>query len=110
MSTFTRVVPFAFVLALASGVWAEDQQPKGGVSRDLEAQFKALDRDGDGFVSQAELKPNQSLAAGFKDADKNGDGKLDLSEFQSLQASASTDRSLGSAPPSGAAGSTGTAK
>jgi Ca2+-binding EF-hand superfamily protein len=82
------------------------ERPVGGVSRDLQKEFKDLDRDGDGFLSRAEVEQNSSLKAKFEAADKNGDGKLDLSEFQVLEAEASPDRSLGSASPveKGAAG------
>jgi hypothetical protein len=82
------------------------QPPVGGVSRDLQKEFKDLDRDGDGFLSRAEIEQSSSLKAKFEAADKNSDGKLDPSEFQALEAEASTDRSLGSASPieRGAAG------
>jgi hypothetical protein len=75
------------------------QQAVGGASRDLEKEFKEVDRDGDGFVSRAEVEQNSKLKAKFEGADKNGDGKLDLSEFQVLEAEASPDRSLGSVSP-----------
>lgn len=71
----------------------------GGVSRDLQKEFKDLDRDGDGFLSRAEVEQNGKLKSKFETADKNGDGKLDQSEFQVLEAEASPDRSLGSASP-----------
>jgi EF hand domain-containing protein len=87
----------AFVLS--STAYAEDAKSQGGVSRDLDKQFKALDRNGDGFLSREELAGNKAFASGFKDADKNGDGKLDMSEFQALEANSSQDRSLGSVAP-----------
>jgi hypothetical protein len=74
----------------------------GGVSRDLEQEFKAMDRNGDGFLSREELEQNASLKANFAEADKNRDGKLDMAEFQSLEATVSPDRSLGSIPATGA--------
>ena len=72
---------------------------KGGISTQMEKDFRNLDRDGDGYLSKAELKGQKKLLAKFADADKNHDGKLDLSEFQVLQAEASPDRSLGAAEP-----------
>ena len=72
----------------------------GGVSRDLEKEFKALDRNGDGYLSREEV--GDSMRAGFEGADKNRDGKLDLAEFQALEANTSPDRSLGSVPATGA--------
>ena len=81
--------------AAASG----SSKAAGGVSRDLEKEFKALDRNGDGYLSREEVEQNSALKSGFQDADKNRDGKLDLSEFQAMEANSSPDRSLGSTPP-----------
>jgi len=90
----------------ASAAAGSAQPPVGGVSRDLQKEFKDLDRDGDGYLSRAEIEQNSNLKEKFDSADKNGDGKLDQSEFQVLEAEASPDRSLGSASPveKGAAG------
>jgi hypothetical protein len=82
----------------ASAAAGSSKAPTGGVSRDLEKEFKALDRDGDGFLSRSEVEQNSALQSGFQAADKNGDGKLDMSEFQAMEANASPDRSLGSVP------------
>ena len=41
--------------------------------------FEAIDRNGDGRLSQAEI--GQHLAARFARADRNGDGELDLAEL-----------------------------
>jgi hypothetical protein len=71
----------------------------GGVSRDLQKEFKDLDRDSDGFLSRAEVEGNTNLNGKFETADKNGDGKLDMPEFQVLEAEGSPDRSLGSVSP-----------
>ena len=100
-------VGFVFASQAALGQTEPQKGAPGGASRDLEQQFKALDRDGDGFLSRAEVEQNASLAAALRDADKNGDAKLDLSEFRVLQATGSPDRSYGAAPATGAgAGST----
>ena len=85
---------------LAGPAWAQTEQAKaGGVSRDLEKEFTALDRNADGFVSRDELSGNEAFARGFDAADKNGDGKLDRAEFQALEAEGSPDRSLGAVSP-----------
>jgi hypothetical protein len=102
---------------MAASAQADDKRPEsassgateakasaGGVSRDLEKEFRALDKNGDGFLSQDELSGNARLAGGFAAADKNGDGKLDMAEFQALEANTSADRSLGSAPANEQAG------
>jgi len=78
---------------------ADDAKPQGGVSRDLEQQFKALDRNGDGFISRDELMADKALSGGFNSADGNRDGKLDMPEFQALEANRSPDTSLGSVSP-----------
>ena len=100
-------------LLCASPTHAQDAKPQGGVSRDLEKQFKALDRNGDGFISRDELMADKSLSGGFNTADKNRGGKLDMPEFQALEANRSPDRSLGSVAPqeqdeAAGAGATGT--
>ena len=82
-----------------SAAYAGDEKPQGGVSRDLEQQFKALDRNGDGFISRDELMADKALSGSFNDADKDRDGKLDMSEFQALEGNRSPDRSLGSVAP-----------
>jgi hypothetical protein len=100
MTKIKQSVPILLgAFLFASTAYADDTKPQGGVSRDLEQQFKALDRNGDGFLSTEELAGNKAFAGGFKDADKNGDGKLDMSEFQALEANSSRDRSLGSVAP-----------
>ena len=65
---------------------------------DSEKDFRALDRNGDGFLSRDELESSKVLAVRFDAADKNRDGRLDLAEFQNLEADASSDRVAGSAP------------
>jgi hypothetical protein len=78
---------------------ASSSKAEGGVSRDLVKEFKALDGDGDGYLSKSEVSSTPALVSGFDAADKNGDGKLDQAEFQALEANTSSDRSLGSASP-----------
>lgn len=113
MTKIKRAVPLLLAAFLVgSAAYAQNVRPSGGVSRDLDKQFKAMDRNGDGFLSSEELAADKALAEGFKDADKNGDGRLDLAEFQALEANASRDRSLGSVAPeeeSRASGAGGTA-
>jgi hypothetical protein len=114
MARLTKAVPILIgALCLLPGAYADSprdssagssaatsssNKPVGGVSRDLEKEFKALDRDGDGFLSRSEVEQKSALQSGFQAADKNADGKLDMSEFQAMEATASPDRSLGSVP------------
>jgi len=65
-------------LALAVGsAYAEDK-----IGKDKnDPGFAALDKDKDGYISQAEAKANPELSKKFKEADKDGDGKLSRSEY-----------------------------
>lgn len=49
---------------------------------DVVRAFRALDRDGDGFVSREEARRDDAVARAFDLADRNGDGKLDPEEFR----------------------------
>jgi Ca2+-binding EF-hand superfamily protein len=69
---------------LSSGAYAKDKAPK----KTPEEIFKALDTDGDGFLSKDEFmaqvkKPEQKerFEKRFAKLDTNGDGKLSLEEF-----------------------------
>ena len=81
-----------------SGADPVDAKSTPASMSDSEKEFRALDRNGDGFLSRSELESSKVLAARFDSADKNRDGKLDLAEFQGLEADASSDRSVGAAP------------
>lgn len=64
------------VLTLAAGAaWADSS---------LERYFKALDLDGDGYVSLAEAAGDPIIVQRFDKADKNRDGKLSPKEFAAL--------------------------
>jgi EF-hand domain pair/EF hand len=49
-----------------------------------EAMFRALDIDGDGFVSKAEAAGHEKVMLGFDRADRNRDGKLSFAEYDSI--------------------------
>jgi Ca2+-binding EF-hand superfamily protein len=68
----------AAMLALAVGsAYAEDK-----VGKDKnDPGFAALDKDKDGYISQAEAKGNPQLSKKFQEADKDHDGKLSRSEY-----------------------------
>lgn len=51
---------------------------------DTARAFRALDRNGDGFISREEAFKNDAVTRAFDLADRNGDGKLDIEEFKSV--------------------------
>ena len=92
-----------FLLLSLSCLAAPAADPADGKSApaamsDTEKEFRALDRNRDGYLSRVEPESSKVLAARFDSADKNRDGRLDLAEFQGLEADASSDRVAGSAP------------
>ena len=89
---------FSLSCLTASAADRGDAKDAPAAVSDTEKEFRALDRNGDGYLSRAELESSKVLAARFDSADKNRDGRLDLAEFQNLEADASSDRVAGSAP------------
>ena len=75
---------------------AGESSMAGGISNDFAERFRALDKNGDGFLSKQEAAADRVTASDFDRHDRNHDGKLDPAEFQSLKADKSKDRSLGS--------------
>lgn len=65
--------------ALAFGTLEESQQTP------ISAQFKALDKNHDGFLSHGEAAHDADIGPEFKDADLNRDGKLSENEFGNLK-------------------------
>lgn len=53
-----------------------------------EAWFNQLDRDGDGYLTEGELKAKQDLAAEPAGLDQDDDGLISRSEFAALELSA----------------------
>jgi hypothetical protein len=48
------------------------------------AGFNSLDKNGDGYLTRAEVRGNPHLARNFKAADRNKDGKLSRAEYRAL--------------------------
>jgi len=65
---------------------------EGVVYQRLPARFRALDADGDGFLSAPEYEgigarwQGDGPAPSFEDADRSGDAKVDFREFAALHA------------------------
>lgn|GEM_PF-1235260 len=72
------------MFAWNAGAYAQ----KGGEKPDLDTQFKRLDKDSDGklteeeFVGKREGEKADKAKAQFKKLDKNSDGSLSLEEFK----------------------------
>lgn len=58
--------------------------PVAVLSADKEADYRALDLDGDGSVSLAEAAGHERVVRGFDRADRNHDGQLSRAEFARL--------------------------
>ena len=97
----TLIVGVAFALAPAFALAADNTKKMGdrpASSLSSPSDFRALDKNGDGFLSQDELKA-QNLP--FSTLDKDGDGKISAQEW--------ADRHKGAAGPAGPAGASGAA-
>ena len=67
------------------------------LNKEMEEAFKVFDKDGDGFITPAELKSvlhslgdkltNNEITMMMKEADLNGDGKINFHEFVQMMKS-----------------------
>jgi Ca2+-binding EF-hand superfamily protein len=77
-------VKYALLLAFLLPCSAKAVDPQ--ISRyELEQQFRALDLDGDGYVSAAEAAGFGDIVTRFDKADRNRDGKLSPAEYARLK-------------------------
>ena len=74
-----RMKHIVIVLAVAIGACSAMER---AAPPDVARAFRALDRDGDGFISREEARRDDAVARVFDLADRNGDGKLDAEEFR----------------------------
>lgn len=80
-----RYYPVFAVLLLPVGV-ALAETPAAEISRhQMEEEFRALDYNGDGYVSSAEAAGFRDIVTRFDRADRNRDGKLSRAEFARLK-------------------------
>jgi hypothetical protein len=55
------------------------------VSRqEWQVAFRALDTNGDGWISREEAARRPEVASNFKQADRDGDGRLSFAEFETV--------------------------
>ena len=67
-----------------SGASGGATAPKPDTASEKMLMFRALDIDGDGFISKAEAAGNAPVTIGFDRADRNRDGKLTFAEYDSI--------------------------
>jgi Ca2+-binding EF-hand superfamily protein len=93
-----RYYPVLAVLLLPFGA-ALAETAAAEISRhQMEEEFRALDYNGDGYVSAAEAAGFRDIVTRFDKADRNRDGKLSRAEFARLkQRSASNSAAGGTA-------------
>lgn len=70
MTRFAKVLLVAALAPMAAVAWAGDDMP---MKKD---HVRAMDKDGDGRLSRAEVAENARLAEKFDAIDRNGDGYL----------------------------------
>jgi hypothetical protein len=95
--TILLVAALALFLACGECMAAGKAKKKGGgssssgatvptpvLTAEKDAEYRALDLDGDGSVSLAEAAGNEKVVRGFDRADRNRDGQLSRAEFARL--------------------------
>lgn len=79
-----RYLPVLAVLLLPGGALAESAAAE--ISRhQMEEEFRALDLNGDGYISAAEAAGFSDIVTRFDRADRNRDGKLSRAEYARLK-------------------------
>lgn len=89
MRTTLRLVTLALFSALPLAVFSADpgsstsNTQSGTGAASVPAQFRQLDRNKDGMISQTEAKRSKDLAGKFEQIDSDRDGQISVSEWQS---------------------------
>jgi len=111
----------ATALAFAAGsAWAADKPMDGknadgkiskkeaaNMTRSEDSGFARLDKNKDGYISQAEAKGNAELAKNFAKWDMNNDGKVNRAEYLAAMAKVDAGRVVEKVKDPAATGSTG---
>ena len=110
----------ATALAFAAGsAWAADKPMDGknadgkiskkeaaNMTRSDDSGFAKLDKNKDGYISQAEAKGNAELAKNFAKWDMNNDGKVNRAEYLAAMAKHDAARVVDKVKDPAATGST----
>ena len=76
-----KLLASALIVIPLAGVAAEGGKTAPATPAGQSGSFEALDSNKDGRISMPEASADPKLVEGFSTADKNGDGYLDNAEF-----------------------------
>jgi hypothetical protein len=79
MKISQTLIAAAVIAALPLSAFAGDKDRTPASTASMNADFKALDTDGDKRISRSEASVDSKIV--FASVDKNGDGYLDSTEF-----------------------------
>jgi hypothetical protein len=78
----TRIAAVALAVAAAFGATSLSAAEPNVIN----PKFRALDKNGDGFITRDEVVGTRWYQGAFTQADENGDGRLDQNEFTKAEA------------------------
>lgn len=82
LATKTQIATTAFILLFSTGVIAADMEKEVAPSApQVQQAFSVLDKDGNGKLTQEELKTSPELANEFAKIDADNNGDIDVSEY-----------------------------
>lgn len=88
LRTPTLALLIGLMLGPALSACAADPKPPANLDevkpQDRRAAFRALDTDGDGWVSRREAQARPEVVANFDTADSDHDGRLSFEEFEKI--------------------------
>ena len=77
----SKLLAAAIALVPLAGIAAEGQKTQPATPAGLSGSFDALDANKDGRISMPEAAADPKLVENFASADRNGDGYLDNAEY-----------------------------
>ena len=116
---FAKLAVLGTALAFATASWAADKPMDGknndgklskkevsNATRSDDSGFAKLDKNKDGYISQAEAKGNAELGKNFAKWDMNNDGKVNRAEYLAAMAKVDAGRVVDKVKDPAATGST----